>query len=365
MRSGYAILSLLLIAGGGSGGFAPLPVEPPAATAVAGQETDPEDSIEDEAEPSDPFAQFDLGVASLAQSGTVSEWIALETSGLALVPETVEVQLGQTIDALLIERGVRPDVYARSLVAEINPNLSEAFELSAGESVTLFQVRRPEAGPFASGPIALQPYQAEREAVHREIAGLAEAFGVGEAARTMIERLRLRVVRAARDAVLTDRLQLQQAASMLRSYNSQVTTAREALSPGSAWPMPGPSYGSQPQYAAVARLTDTTAAELRALPGHRWKATIRVRVRSTGAGPSGHCEVGWAPLGFAPHKPSRVFESYSDDVVIRVPASALHVWIARSRDAPSDRSLLSVQKTQLIDGRTVPMTIPTPGRCAP
>lgn len=351
----YLILGFVLAGGGAGGGLAGPPVPLPVTTAPHGQEPDPDAAAEVDAEASDPFAQFDLGVASLARSDTVSEWTELAASGLVLVPETVEVRAGQTIDSLLIDRGVRPDPYARSLVAEINPNLSEAFALAAGDSVTLFQVHRPEGGPFASGRVALQSFQAEREAVRRQLEALAELTPSGDARPSGLDRFRMRIERAESRVVLTHRSQIEAQRFMLQSFNSQVN----------AWTASASYERDRAEYEAIARLTNATVADIRRLPGDKRRASIRIRFSSTGAGPSGPCEVGWAPLGFAPHKSSRVFERYQDDVVIRVPASALHVWIARSQDTPPTTALRRVQKTQLIDGDTLAMTIPTPGRCVP
>lgn len=142
---------------------------------------------------------------------------------------------------------------------------------------------------------------------------------------------------------------------MLSSYNGRL----EAL-----WATDASAY-EPVQYEIAARFTHSTVAEIRSLPTEKRKASIRVRISSTGAGPSGPCEVGWAVAGFSQHESSRVFERYGDDVVIRVPASALHVWIARTQDMPPPTALRRVRKTQLIDGHTLPMTIPTPGRCVP
>jgi len=348
----YLILGFALAGGGAGGGLAVSAVPLPVATTLHGQEPDPDAAAGVDGETSDPFAQFDLGVASLALSDTVSEWTELAASGLVLVPETVEVRAGQSIDSLLIDRGVRPDPYARSLVAEINPSLSEDFALAAGDSVTLFQIHRPASGPFATGRIALQPFQAERVAVRGQLAAMIALFDQGPPDPAKVAPLRRRVERAEDQVILTDRLQIQAAASRLSSYNSSL----EALWAEAA------AYESQ-RYAAAASYSYSAAADLRTLAEEKRSASIRVRFSSTGAGPSGPCEVGWAPLGFAPHKSSRVFERYEDDVVIRVPASALHVWIARSQDAPPTTALRRVQKTQLIDGDTLAMTIPTSGRC--
>ncbi len=351
----YAILGLLLAAGGGGASLALQQVQPPTATGLEAQPPDP-DAAEADAEADDPFAQFDLGVAPLAEDNTVSEWTALAASGLVLVPETVEVDGGETIDSLLIARGVRPDPYARSLVAEINPNLSGAFELAEGDSLTLFQVHRPDSGSFASGRIALQPFQVERDAVRARLEELAALTASEAVATPGLDRFRSMIERAERGIVLTDRRQIYAADSVLRSYNAQVLGALSNHGAGA---------GGQANYAAVGRLTRATVAEIGRLPDDKRRASIRVRMSSTGAGPSGLCEVGWAPLGFASHKSSRVFERYENDVVIRVPASALHVWIARSQNTPSNTALRRVQKSQLIAGDTHPMTIPTSGRCLP
>jgi hypothetical protein len=352
----YAILGLVLAAGGGGASLAlQQPVAPSTRIEPVARPLDPDASAEAGDEAADPFAQFDLGVAPLAQNDTVSEWTGLAASGLVLVPETVEIRAGQTVDALLIERGVRPDPYARSLVAEINPNLSEGFALSEGDSLTLFQVRRPDSGPFAAGRIALQPFQAERDAVRTRLEELAALTSSDASGMSELDRFQSMIARAQRRVVLTDSRQINAADSMLRAYNAQLLGALANH---------GSEAGGQATYAAVGRLTQATVAEIGQLPNDKRRASIRVRMRSTGAGPSGLCEVGWAPLGFATHKSSRVFEHYEDDVVIRVPASALHVWIARSQDAPATAALRRVQKAQLIDGQTVPMTIPTTGQCA-
>ncbi len=355
MRGRDLALGLLLAVGWAGASLALQQAEPPLGAEPDAQQSDPEASVEAEGESSDPFEQFDIGVASLAEDDTVSEWTGLSASGLVLVPETVEVRAGQTVDSLLLERGVRPDPYARSLVAEINPNLSEAFDLADGDSLTLFQVQRPDSGPFANGRIALQPFQADRQAVRGQLHEMASLFEERSPDPQEVAPLRNRIERAEDRALLTERLQIQAAASTLSSYNSRL----EAL-----WATEAAAYERQ-QYAAVASYTYSAAAELRSLANEKRRASIRVRISSTGAGPSGPCEVGWAPLGFAPHKSSRVFERYQDDVVVRVPASALHVWIARSQDTPSTTALRRVQKTQLIAGDTLAMTIPTPGRCVP
>lgn len=352
----YAILGLVLAAGGGGASLAlQQPVGPATPIEAVVQQPGRAASIEPGDEATDPFAQFDLGVAPLAHDDTVSEWTGLEVSGLVFVPETVEVRAGQTVDALLIERGVRPDPYARSLVAEINPNLSEGFALSEGDSLTMFQVRRPSSGPFAAGRIALQPFQAEREAVRTRLEELAALTGSDASGTSGLDRFGALIARAQRRVVLTDSRQLNAADSMLRAYNAQLLGALANH---------GAESGGQANYAAVGRLTHATVTEIGRLPNDKRRASIRVRMSSTGAGPSGLCEVGWAPLGFAEHKSSRVFEQYEDDVVIRVPVSALHVWIARSQGAPETTALRRVQKAQLIDGHTVPMSIPTTGRCA-
>lgn len=347
----YLILGLLLT---GGGAVAVPASPPPIVTGTEVQQSDPDTPTEADAETSDPFAQFDLGVASLAQSDTVSEWTELAASGLVLVPETVEVRAGESIDALLIERGVRPDPYARSLVAEINPNLSESFALAEGDSVTLFEVRRPDSGPFATGRIALQPFQAERDAVREGLERLDDIVKARQARQLELQVFQDRIERAEDRIVLTDRLQIRAAGSLLDSYNTEFQIV---------WRADSAPY--QATYEAATELTESAVADIRSLPNDERTASIRVRMSSIGPGPSGPCDVGWAPLGFARHTSSRAFEPYQDDVVIRVPASGLHVWIARSQGEPPVAELHRIPKAQLLDGRTVSLNIRTIGRCQP
>lgn len=121
----------------------------------------------------EPFAQFDIGVASAGPNEIAGEWIPLADSGLRLEAEAVEFGHDQSLDALLRQRGVRPDHASRQLVSLLNPDLGPLDALGSGERIVLFRVRG--SLPEQNGkPVALVLYLAEFQRLQASFAMLQQ-----------------------------------------------------------------------------------------------------------------------------------------------------------------------------------------------
>lgn len=293
---------------------------------------------------SDALDALDLGVARLSD-GQVEEWEELEGSELELGAETVVVGRGDTVDRLLLRRGIRPDPYSRGLIAELNPSLDESLTLSEAQSVTLPVLL---SARDADGLVALQPHRSDRQNLEAEAqsayatmqAQIGEAQGEEQA---QLEDALRRLERAERETVRTNAAQIAADTSALRSFNDLLGDASVRF-----------------DHQAVAAAANETADILQ---HHAVNAgSLTVVALSTETTVTGVCEVAWSVAGFSALPGSVSYTDFPAPRPIAVPVSHLDVWVTRERRPISD-SRYRVNKNQLTQGAGHRLTVSVGEAC--
>lgn len=291
----------------------------------------------------DPFAQFDLGVAEVRPNQPLEAWAPIATTPIRLRPQSVDVADGQSLDALLLSRGVRPDVYSRALVRAINPGLDASFRLRAGQTLTLFEL----SGQSPDVLVALQPYQAERQSASSALAELtqqwrerAELFPARE--RQSIEASLRQIYSSQQASVLTD---LSQILSVTRLLEERASTNDDGG-----------------DFASLASESRRLPRELAAAAADRG-AQLLVQINPAGAPRAGVCQIVWSVAGFSDFIGSRAVHDYPASGSIPVDASSLEVWITRAGQPISSR--VRINKDDLLRRQPYGLTITVTGTCDP
>ena len=294
------------------------------------------------------FGSLDLGVSRLT-SGAVVEWKPVAAADVELGAQSATVERGDTVDALLRARGIRPDDYSRAVVAELNPGLDPTLDLAEGEVITLpVQTRLREPPASADDLIAIQPYLGERARLRSET---ERALSLAEDARTWLpaaESRRLetavaRLERAEREPVRLGAGEIAEDAAAVEAFNRLLESA-QAVDASEA----------------VAAAASATAALRRSGGPH--PGSLFVVAPPTETPVDGICEVAWSVAGFSALPGSVSYSNFPARTGIRVPVSHLEVWLTRGRVPLSDVRL-RVNRDQLRDADGHRLTVATNGAC--
>lgn len=270
----------------------------------------------------------------------VAGWRSVQDADIAFTPINVEVASGDTVDALLLANGVRPDDYSRSLVAAINPQLDARLRLRPGQPLTLFQVSGE--GRVEGQLIAVQPYQSDRQSIRVSLGVLNEEVASAQwrPLSAAVEGLNA----AEAGARLTDPADIVAVATSLER-------ARVGLAQND-------SIASIIGEVGSASATYLAAGETAAPAG----PTIRVSLSPTASASGNGCVIAWSVAGFSALPGSVDYAEYNPPRDHRVHASELEVWIEKERRIISGRA--EVSKERLLAGGVVLVPLTLTEACA-
>ncbi|RZJ30714.1 MAG: MoaD/ThiS family protein [Brevundimonas sp.] len=289
---------------------------------------------------SDAFRQLDIGAAVVTPRG-VEGWRPPEEVGLELLPKTVEVSVGDTVDALLLAEGVRPDDYSRGLVAAINPGLDQQFRLQEGQAITLFELSGE--GREAGALVALQPFQSDRANIRDALTSLNRDAGVAnpESERSLTAALE-RLNHVQEGARLTS-------PEDIAAVSGSLDRARVGLAQG----LPTSAIVSELRAASSAYVSAGRAPNT---------PMIRIQAAPASSAVGGDCVVAWALAGFDPFPGSVDHHSFQPPRDLPVSANEIRVWIEKGQRVISNRA--SVSKDRLLTGVTVTVPVTLTESCS-